>query len=755
MKSLYHSVTHKENERILTVKRSRCLVVIFSVLILAILVRIFSLKVLAYQHYQRKVIDQITAGSLLKAPRGNIYDRNGVLLATDKTAYRIYISPVDIQSQSKKDGVNYGEIIARGLAEILALDYEKIYKKTETRIMDETLARNVDDATKKSVLQFAKDNGLSTMIHAEATPSRYYPMGTLASHVLGFTGSDNQGLFGIEAYYDSLLTGTDGQYITLRDATSKVPEDGYASYIEPVKGSDIVTTIDVYIQRELELQLSMALLNADAKNRVTGAVMNVNTGEIYAMATLPSYDPNSPYTLDTASEKELSLSGYGKETQEYKALRSSLLYEMWNNKMISEIYEPGSTFKIITCATALDLGVVKESSVFSCPGYHKVGGYRIACHKRTGHGAPNFAQGLQQSCNPTMMQIAERIGIEAFCRYYKAFGYLTKTKIDLPSEAGGIFHAEGTMGSTELATASFGQRFKVSPIQQLTAVATVANGGTPVTPHIFSYATDSEKKVTVYEQPEEKAKILNESTCEAICRILEEGVSGNGGAKNAYVAGYKVAAKTGTSEKFDILDENGRSYLRIGSCVAFAPSDDAEVAVIIIVDEPTCQNKYGSMTAAPYVSALLENILPYLGHEPVYNEKEATATVEKYEGLSVSDAVKMLKSTSLSYEVVGNGKTVVSQVPDPNSKLYTKTGKVILYTTEESELVTVPDLIGKTAEEANRILVNSGLNVSFSGAMNYTLGSGAIVFSQSVPSGTSVKRGSVIKIHALHNDSAE
>ena len=739
----------------MTLKRSRYLVVIFSVLLVAILVRIFSLQIFAYRYYQNKVIDQITAGSLLKAPRGNIYDRNGVLLATDKTAYRIYISPVDILSQSKKDGTDYGVTVARGLSEILSLDYEKIYKKTQTRIMDETIARNADDATKKAVLQFANENGLTAMIHAEATTSRYYPMGTLASHVLGFTGSDNQGLFGIEAYYDNILTGTDGQYITLRDATSKVPEDGYASYIEAVKGSDVVTTIDVYIQRELELQLSAALLNADAQNRVTGAVMNVNTGEIYAMATLPSYDPNAPYTLDAVSEQELARSGYGEGTQEYKKLRSTLLYEMWNNKMISEIYEPGSTFKIITCATALDLGVVKESNVFSCPGYHKVGGYRIACHKRTGHGSPNFAQGLQQSCNPAMMQIAERIGTEAFYRYYKAFGYLTKTEIDLPSEAVGIFHEEGSMGSTELATASFGQRFKVSPIQQLTAVATVANGGTPVTPHIFSCATDSEKNVTVYKAPDEKEKILNERTCKTICRILEEGVSGNGGAKNAYVAGYKVAAKTGTSEKFDVLDENGRSYLRVGSCVAFAPSDDAEVAVIIIVDEPTCQNKYGSMTAAPYVSALLENILPYLGHQPVYQENEVSATVKNYEGLPISDAVKLLKNDCLSYEIIGTGKTVVSQAPDQNSKLYTKTGKVILYTTEESEYVTVPDLIGKTAEEANRILVNSGLNVSFSGAMNYTLGSGAVVLSQSVPSGTSVKRGSVITVHALHSDSAE
>ena len=755
MKNLYHPIPHKENARVITTKRTRLLSCIFSVVLIAVLVRIFSLQIFAYQHYQAKVIDQITAGSLLKAPRGNIYDRNGVLLATDKTVYRIYISPVDILARTKKDGVDYGDVIARGLSSLLSLDYDKLYKKTQTRIMDETIARGVDDETKNAILRFAEKNGLTTMLHSEATTARYYPFGSFASHVLGFTGSDNQGLFGIEAYYDELLTGTDGQYITVRDATSKVPENGYASYTEPIRGADIVTTIDVYIQRELELQLSAALLNADAQNRVTGAVMNVNTGEILAMATLPSYDPNSPYTLDEASQNELLGSGYTAGSEDYKKLRAELLYEMWNNKMISEIYEPGSTFKIVTCATALDLGVVKESNVFSCPGYHKVGGYRISCHKRLGHGSPTFAEGLQQSCNPTMMQIAERIGAERFYHYYKAFGYLTKTNIDLPSEAGGIFHDENAIGSTELATASFGQRFKVSPIQQLTAIAAVANGGTLVTPHVFSYATDSENNVTAYESHTEAQKILNESTCETLCRILEEGVSGNGGAKNAYVAGYKVAAKTGTSEKFDVLDANGNSYLRIGSCVAFAPSDDAEIAVIIIVDEPTCQNKYGSMTAAPYVAGLLENLLPYLGHEPSYASDERTVTVGSYEGLTPKEAKASLSALGISYEVVGSGDRILSQVPDSGSRLYTNNGKVILYTSDVEEAVTVPSVVGKTAAEANQLLINSGLNVSFSGAMNYSLGEGAVVLSQSIPKGTSVKRGTVITIYALHTDSAE
>ncbi len=747
----------REDPRYTAVKRSRILAAVFSIVLVAVLCRIFSLQVFGYKYYQDKVINQITAGSALKAPRGNIYDKNGLLLATDKTVYRIAISPVDIATRERKDKKDYGRVIADGIAPLLSLDAEKIYQKTKkTTHMDETLKPKATEEEKNAVLRFVEENGLTGMVRAEATTSRYYPYGSFAAHVIGFTGSDNQGLFGIESSYDSLLTGKDGQYITARDATSKVLENGYSGHTDPIPGMSVTTTIDAYIQRELEHQLERAMMNADAKNRVTGIVMNVNDGSILAMATLPSYDLNAPYTLNEMFQNKLDSSSYDQNSAEYRQYKSELLYEMWNNKAISELYEPGSTFKIVTCAAALDLGVVKTTELFHCPGYYRVGGYNISCHKRGGHGTLTFAEGLQQSCNPVMMQVAERIGSERFYEYYTSFGYLKKTGIDLPSEAVGIFHEKDKLGTTELATASFGQRFKVSPIAQLRAVAAVANGGYLVTPHVFAYATDANGNVTESYEDKEKTRILSEETCKTLREILEKGVSGNGGAKNAYVAGYEIAAKTGTSEKFDILDQNGRSYLRIGSCVAFSPAYNPEIAIILIVDEPSTNNKYGSMTAAPYVSAFMENILPYLGYVPSYLESEETVSVGNYENLTVADAKKALNDAKLEYTVIGNGKQVIKQVPDPGSDLYRAYGKVILYTDGETpENVTVPALIGLTASEAAKVLLDRGLNVAFTGAMNYTVGEGAVVTWQSLPRGTSVKKGTVITITVLHKNDTD
>ncbi len=738
--------------RTMTEKRSRLLTVIFSIVLVAVLVRIFTLQVFGYEYYQKKVIDEITAGSLLKAPRGEIYDRNGVVLATSKTVYRIYVSPVDVRAKSKKDGVDYGKKIAEGLSSILSLSYDKVYKKTQTvGRMDETLYKNATDEEKDRVLALIQAEKLAGMLHIEAGKARYYPFGSFASHLIGFTGSDSQGLFGLEQYYDALLTGTDGQYITARDATSKLLENGYAGYIAPVAGQSIYTTIDVYLQRELELCLADALREAGAKNRVTGVVMNVKNGEIYAMATLPSYDLNDPYTLDEASESELAASGLLEGSEEYSKKRAELLYEMWNNKAVSELYEPGSTFKIVTTAMALESGVSFPNDAFHCSGSYRVGGYNISCHKHGGHGSLSFAEGLQHSCNPVMMQLAERIGSERFYRFFTEFGYLEKTGIDLPSEATGIFHKEDALGSTELATASFGQRFKVSPIQQLRAIAIVANGGMSVTPHLLRYAESADGKVTQTYECDEPHRVVSSETCKTLWSILEAGVSGGAGAKNAYVAGYTVAAKTGTSEKFDVLDANGNSYLRIGSCVAFAPAEDPEIAMIIMVDEPTSQNKYGSVTAAPYVSAFLEDALPYLGNEPSYLESEETVTVGEYCGASLSDAKKAVSSLGLSYSVIGNGTSVLSQVPEAGSRLYTKEGRVLLYTDGEVvDETVVPNLIGKSAAEANEILLSCGLNIAFSGAYQESYASGATVMRQSLPPGYKVRKGEVVTLYILH-----
>ena len=338
--------------------------------------------------------------------------------------------------------------------------------------------------------------------------------------------------------------------------------------------------------------------------------MNVKTGAILAMATSSPFDCNAPFALDDLSLAKLDGTGLAKDSEEYAKLKSELLYTMWRNKATSELYEPGSTFKIITAATALDLGVVTPTDTFDCTGALQIGGYSISCHKRGGHGHGfSFAYGLQQSCNPTLMQVGARIGAERFYDYFVKFGYLEKTGIDLPSEVTGLFHKKEAIGTTELATASFGQRFKVSIIGQLTAIAAVANGGELVTPYLVERILDPEGNVVFTHETEVRRQVVSREAAGTVSAILEEGVSGTGGARNAYVKGYKVAAKTGTSQKFDVLDANGNSFLRVGSCVAFAPSDEPEIAAIIVVDEPQTA-KYGAIVAAPYISSLLTSVLP-------------------------------------------------------------------------------------------------------------------------------------------------
>ena len=474
--------------------------------------------------------------------------------------------------------------------------------------------------------------------------------------------------------------------------------------------------------------------------------MDTKTGAILAMATSSPYNPNSPYTLDSISEEKLIASGLSKDSEEYKKYKRELMEIMWSNKAVSETYEPGSTFKIITVSTALKLGVATLNDKFSCVGFYEVGGWHIKCHKVTGHGSGfNLAYGLQMSCNPTMMQIAERIGSDNFYESIESFGYFEKSGIDLPSEASTIFHKQENIGATELATISFGQRFKVSVINHLTAIAAVANGGTLVTPYVVDKIIDSNGNIISQHKTEEKRRVISEDVAKTVAQILEEGVSGNGGAKNARVEGYKVAAKTGTSQKFDILDENGNSYLRISSTVAFAPSDASGIAVIIVVDEPTCTVKYGSVVAAPYVSSLLENILPYLNYEST--EEKINIDVDNYVGLSKSEAVKRIEKIGLSYEIVGDGDTVLSQTPSAEDTIDRKNSKIILYTSENEDIVTVPSLVGKSASEAVRDAINAGLNIKIVGC-----GDGGNVTSQSIPLGARVKRGSVITLTTMITD---
>ena len=737
----------------LTKKRITAVMLLFCVFASFLLVNVFKLCYLKYDYYKNRTYDQITTSSVLKAERGKIYDSNMNVLSESNTVWRIFVSPRDIRQAEKKSGKDYCSIISEGLSPILSFEKNKIYDKIKnSSVLDVTIKKDATKDEYLAVLEFMKTADIEGLIYTEADTSRYYPSGTLAAHVLGFTGSDNQGLYGLEYYYDDLLAGTDGYYLYAKDAGGRALDTEYTDYVPAEDGYSIVTTIDSYIQSELEAIIESARINHGAQNRVTGIVMDTSTGAILAMATTSPFNPNDPFTLDSVSQEKLNSSGLVNGTQEYKDYKNELLQIMWSNKAVSETYEPGSTFKIVTVSAALDLGVATTSSTFSCPGYHKVGGWTIKCHKTTGHGSNfNLAYGLQMSCNPCMMVLAERIGAENFYNYVERFGYFGKSGIDLPSEGTTIFHKEENIGSTELATASFGQRFKVSIINHLTAISAVANSGRLVTPYVVDQVIDSDGNVVSKHQTEVKATVVSEEVAATVSNILIEGVNGNGGAKNAGVLGYDIAAKTGTSQKFDVLDENGNSYLRIGSTVAYSINGDKGISAIIVVDEPTSTVKYGSVVAAPYVSALMEKILPYLEYKS--SLPEMNITVKNYVGMSVNAAEAEIKKLGIAYTVVGNGNTVLSQTPGASDTVTTALSKIILYTDNtEGQSVTVPNLVGLSLTEAIKIALSQGFNIRLLGNSASYPDANDIVYEQSLPPNMLTKRGDVITLRAIESN---
>ena len=737
----------------LTGKRVVAVMLLFSFMALFLLVNIFRLCYIKHDYYRDRTYDQITTSSVLKAERGKIYDSNMNILAKSDTVWRVFVSTRDIKKAEKEKGVDYCRIIADGVSPILSLDAEKLYEKIKgSSVLDVTIKRAISEEEYLKVLEFMKKESLEKLIYTEAETSRSYPEGTLAAHVLGFTGSDSQGLYGLEYYYDDILSGEDGYYLYAKDAGGRALDTEYTDYIPAEDGYSIVTTIDSYIQSELETIIETARVNHGAQNRVCGIVMDTTTGAILAMATTSPFDPNSPFTLDAQSQEKLASSGLVNGTDEYKKYKNELLEIMWSNKAVSETYEPGSTFKIVTVSAALDLGVATVNSTFSCKGYHQVGGWRIKCHKTTGHGSGfNLAYGLQMSCNPCMMTLAERIGASNFYDYVAKFGYFEKSGIDLPSEATTIFHKEENIGSTELATASFGQRFKVSIINHLTAISAVANGGRLVTPYVVEQVIDNKGRIISTHENDARRTVVSENVAKTVSDILVEGVNGNGGAKNAGVLGYDIAAKTGTSQKFDVLDENGNSYLRIGSTVAYSIDGDKGISAIIVVDEPNSNVKYGSVVAAPYISALMEKVLPYLEYKST--AENVNITVGNYVGLSVKAAETELKRLGIAYEIVGDGSVVLAQTPSGGDIITTALSKVILYTSNTSPInIKVPNLRGLSLTEAIKLALSHGLNIRLLGNSAHFPDADDVVFEQSLPPDMMTRRGTVITIRAIENN---
>ena len=770
-----------------TMRKMVCMFAFFLLIAAWVVGRLASYQIKNHDYYQSKVLNQLTIQTEVTPERGTITDRNGNILATNITVYNVILSPYDIITHMQKDseknsdndpendihyeytdsdyGINYSgrqldDMIAEVLSKYLDVDKSSILEKAaKVNRYYEVVKKNVDADIAEKIETFIAQFDLKKDIYFVASSKRYYPKGDLACHVIGFTNSDGVGIYGLEAYYNNLLEGTSGRYILAQDGKKNDMPFEYERFIEAENGYNITTTLDMYIQYELENQLEKTFNESGAGDRVCGMVYDVDTGEVLAMATYPSFDLNDPYTIDEYSQAELDASGLKEGTDEYKTEYSRLMYRMWNNKCLTETYEPGSTFKVVTSSMALEEGVVTPETPFYCAGSLMVEGWSkpISCANHNGHGAVTFRTGLQQSCNPTLMQVAALIGRERFYYYFKAFGYGGKTGIDLPGEVGSIYASYENFSGVSLAVYSFGQTFKTTPVQQLRAITVVANGGYLVTPHLLREITDDDGNVIQTYESEPVRQVVSENTCKTLTNILEEGVATNGAAKNAYVKGYRVAAKTGTSEKKDEFDENGNTPYRVGSTAAFAPADDPQISALIMVDKPLKSAVYGGTVAAPYISNLLSYVLPYIGVEPQYTTEELAkldVTLSSYVGATVENAINDLSWRGFSYEIIGDGSTVTAQIPEAGSKISSDTGLLILYTGEETpaNTVEVPDLMGMSAYNANNAAVSLDLNVTFYGSTN---GSTATVINQYPAAGTKVPRGTIIEIELRHLDGTD
>ena len=680
---------------------------------------------------QRMAIEQQTRESTVSSNRGVIYDRNGKVLAQNSSVVTITASPKDVKNAGKIDET------AQTLADLLGLDKDELSQKLNQDTEHVVIKKKVDVETAAKV----REQELKGVFFVDDT-KRFYPYGSLAAHVVGFTGTDNQGLSGVEMVYEKYLKGLPGRIISNRNDS---PDMQYEKYEGSEGGYNVVLTIDEVIQHFVESELEQACKDHDVRNGAACIIMNAKNGDILAMATYPSFDLNDPFTVSDPTVKQQidALSGDDK-TKKY----NEEINKQWRNKAVVDSYEPGSTFKSITASMALEEGVVSLNEVFHCGGYLKVADTKINCWKTVGHGSITFVQGVEGSCNPVFMTIGARVGAKNFYKYYKAFGFSETTGFDLPGEASGSFHDMSRFNEVELATSSFGQTFTVTPLQLVTAYSAITNNGRMVRPHIAKQIIDNDGNVVESFDTHIIRQVISEETSQTMRNILE-GVVSRGAGKNAYIKGYRVAGKTGTSEK---IPRNNGKY--IASFVGFAPSNDPEIIGLVMLDEPMGDSHMGGATAAPTFKNIFDNVLRYMNIEPQYTEEELATlenTVPNVEGMSKADAINKFSGSNLRYNIVGKGSTVVSQVPKGGSSL-PDGSTVVLYTEEQgSTQVSVPNVIGMTASAANVALTNAGLNLKQVNENNSERGT-ATVNKQTPEAGTMVEKGSVVSVQFSYSD---
>lgn len=718
-------------------KRILIMAVVIIFLMTTTVARVFYLTIVRGEELSEKAETQQLKDTEITAMRGTIYDSNGNVLARSASVWNVFIDPLNIKDKQR-------DLIVDEFANLFGYDADEkkeFYDKTTHQNHYELVEKKVENNIKEKLSKFVSKNELGGCIGTEQTTKRYYPYGTLASSVIGFTGADDQGLSGIESYYDEQLTGTNGRIITAKDAKSNNIANDYETSIAATDGDSIVLTINQTIQYYLEKGLRETMNEYQAKGAY-GVVMNCNTGAVLAMSSLPDYDCNEPYKLTYSKDKK-AIKKLSDKTAKQEA-ESAAVQNQWRNFTVSDTYVPGSVFKTFVASAALEENVVNLNTTYNCTGSIQVDKYKMKCHYHPGHGTQTLTQGLENSCNPFFITIGQKLGVHNYFKYFDAFGFTQKTNIDLPGEASPQYYKEDQYGIVELSSASFGQTNSLTPIQVCTGLCAIANGGKLLQPYLVSSIVDANGKTVKKTQTKEIRQVISADTSEKVRKMMKSVVD-NGTGKNGYVAGYSVGGKTGTSTKLG-ESKNGEGDKYIVSFGAIAPSDDPEIAMLIIVDEPN-QDLGGGALCAPIAAQVTQEAMNVLGIEPKYNDsemKDLSKQTPNVVGKSLDEAKKTLEENNLNFVVVGDDSTVTRQCPS-GADTIPNGGTVYLYTDDsEKQTVNVPNFNGLTVNEAKDLASSSNLNIQIAGN---SMSSGTVVaYRQSEETQAKVEKGTVVTV---------
>lgn len=712
-------------------KRLKWFVVVFTIFILALISRLFVLQFVDSASLKEKAYKQSTANRVISPKRGTIYDSTGKALAVSTEVDTISVNPSLIVVKNNQDETNtLKEKVATALADIFELDYSEVLVKVTSTNSIETIAKKVDLSKVEELKQWMKDNKCYSGINIDKDTKRSYPYNNLASNLIGFCGSDNNGLSGIEYNLDSTLTGTPGKLVTATDVTQEAIPDSDKQYIAPENGSNITLSIDANIQAIVEKYLKQAVDENNCKNGGSMILMDPSTGDILAMATYPDYNLNTPF------EPNESLSqGWDELSSEEK---SNSLYKMYSNKVVNETFEPGSIFKVIMASVALEEDITETdiSGDFYCSGSMQVADKNINCAKTSGHGSESLRNALENSCNPALIQLGQRIGANTLYKYFNAFGLFSKTGIDTAGESSSQFHSLNSVGPVELATMSFGQRFTITPLQMITAACAIANDGVLVKPRLITKIENPDTKVVTNVDIEEVRQVISPETAAKV-RGMMRSVVEDGGGQSGAVKGYTIGGKTGTSEPDPNHPENGY----VASFLAIAPVENTKVVALLSLYGPQGKSHFGGVIAAPVVSQVLSEVLPYLGIPSNDNSSESNGIkIPDLKNKTVEEAKQILKDLGINCLTSANSSEIItSQTPKAGTSV-SQNGFVRLYTAENNSSVStsVPDLKGKSLTQATAALKAKNLNIQATGS--------GIVVSQDPAVGSSVEEGSIVRV---------